>query len=318
MLNGSPGLAGCPCRPTFGPAGPPRGGGPRASTVGGGVAPARAFPGVPGGAVLADQVTGPPAERHEVARPDPPPRAGQQPDHRAGRGRVVQHPQSRDDVGHLGDVEQPAEPDHLDRDPARLDGGAQHRELGPLAAEHGDVGRADAGAVVLGPGVPVRGRARRQVQQPLDPCRDPGRLVRRGVQQGADHPPPPGPPRGRDQPRHLRRLGAQPLLQGGGGVQHAPGVAEAGGQRQTGPAGRRACPGRSRSRWPPGSRRRTGQVARAGAAPAVDRLAGIADRGDRMAAAEQSLQQHPLGDVGVLVLVEQHDLVAGARSRTAG
>ena len=42
-------------------------------------------------------------------------------------------------------------------------------------------------------------------------------------------------------------------------------------------------------------------------APAVDRLAGIADRGDRMATTEDLLQQAALGDRGVLVLVEQHD-----------
>ena len=59
----------------------------------------------------------------------------------------------------------------------------------------------------------------------------------------------------------------------------------------------------------------TAQVAGAGAAPAVDRLAGVADRGDRVAAAEQRLQQHQLGVAGVLVLIEEHDLVAGTLDR---
>ena len=49
MLNASPWLAGC-CRA-----------------------------GHPGGAVLAGQVTGPPAERYQVTWPDPPPWAGEQP-----------------------------------------------------------------------------------------------------------------------------------------------------------------------------------------------------------------------------------------------
>ena len=52
------------------------------------------------------------------------------------------------------------------------------------------------------------------------------------------------------------------------------------------------------------------QVARARAAPAVDRLARVTDRGHRMAAAEQRPEQDQLGVAGVLVLVEQHDLVA--------
>ena len=57
------------------------------------------------------------------------------------------------------------------------------------------------------------------------------------------------------------------------------------------------------------------QVARARAAPAVDGLARVADRGDRVAAAEQRPQQDQLGVAGVLVLVEQHHLVAGPLGR---
>ena len=48
-------------------------------------------------------------------------------------------------------------------------------------------------------------------------------------------------------------------------------------------------------------------VGHARAAPAVDRLQRVADRGDRVAAAEQPHEQQALGDRGVLVLVEQHD-----------
>ena len=53
----------------------------------------------------------------------------------------------------------------------------------------------------------------------------------------------------------------------------------------------------------------------AGPAPAVDRLARVADRGDRVTPAEQRAQQHELGVAGVLVLVEQHDLVAAPLGR---
>ena len=145
---------------------------------------------------------------------------------------------------------------------------------------------------------------------------DPGRLVRRGLQQGADHPPAPGPLRRRDQPRHLAAPPPAAPPGSGGGVQDPPGVAEAGGQQPDLRPACRAC----RARRPrPGGHREVGdepaQVAGAGAAPAVDRLARVADGGDRVAAAEQRLQQHQLGVAGVLVLVEQHDLVAGPLGR---
>lgn len=54
------------------------------------------------------------------------------------------------------------------------------------------------------------------------------------------------------------------------------------------------------------------EVGHGGAAPAVDRLAGVSDGGDGVpgpalgAAAEEGGEQQPLGDGGVLVLVEQH------------
>ena len=50
-----------------------------------------------------------------------------------------------------------------------------------------------------------------------------------------------------------------------------------------------------------------------GTAPAVDRLAGVADGEHRMAAVppEQRLEHAQLADAGVLVLVEEHDLPAG-------
>ena len=320
VLNAFPSLAGCARSPSLGAgrAGHCRAG-PRV-----GAARAIGCPAArPGGAVLAGQVAGSPAECHQVARPDPPPWAGEQSRQGAGRGRVMQHPQGRDHVGHLGDGEQPAQADHFDRDPARLDGGPQHRELGPLAAEHRHVRCPQARAAGRRPAIPVRGRLRRQVQQPFNLRRDPCRLVRRGFQQGADHAPPPGPSRWRHQPRHQRRLRPQSLLQRGGCVQDPFGVAEAGRQLpDLGRAGAAAPAGAvpSPAGRPLASHGKVGdetaQVAGAGAAPAVDRLAGIADGGDRMPAAEQRLQQHQLGVAGVLVLVEKHYLEPGALDRT--
>ena len=141
-------------------------------------------------------------------------------------------------------------------------------------------------------------------------------LVEDRVQQGAGHRPPPGPVRRGHQPGHVGRLVPQFLLDRGGRVEHLRGVAEAGRQLQhRGRAGRRRGP----ERPDPGHHGEVGgeppQVARARAAPAVDGLARVTDRGHRMPAAEQRLQQHELGVAGVLVLVEQDHLVAGALGR---
>ena len=54
------------------------------------------------------------------------------------------------------------------------------------------------------------------------------------------------------------------------------------------------------------------QVVERGPAPRVDVLVGVADRGDRVAGAEQRRHQLGLRDVRVLVLVEQHGLEARA------
>ena len=141
-------------------------------------------------------------------------------------------------------------------------------------------------------------------------------LVQDGVQQGARHRPPPGPVRRGHQPGHVRRLVPQFFLDGRGRVQHLRGVAEAGRQLQhRGRTRRRRGP----ERPDPGHHGEVGgeppQVARARAAPAVDGLARVTDRGHRMPAAEQRLQQHELGVAGVLVLIEQDHLVAGALGR---
>src|SRR5262249_57665565 len=113
-------------------------------------------------------------------------------------------------------------------------------------------------------------------------------------------------------------VGGGPVGGGGGGVGGRGGVAEGGGRLPAPGPPCAAAPIRAVS-VPAGPRLasdgevgdETAQVAGAGAAPAVDRLAGIPHGGDRMAGTEQGLQQHQLRVAGVLVLVEQHDLVAG-------
>ena len=251
---------------------------------------------------LAGQFPRAPAQGDQVTRPDPPPWPGEQPGQRGGLRRVVQHPQGGHDVGDLGDGEQPAEADHLDRDPLRLDRRAQQGELGTLAAEHGDVGGVDAQPV---PGLAVGCDAGGQPEQPGDLFAYPAGLRGGGVEQRADHRAAPGPLRGCHQPGHLGHLVPQVPLDHRGGVEHLAGVAEAGGEL--------GYPGRMRVRGELTGE--PGQVARACPAPAVDRLAGVAHGGHRVPTAEQRTQQDELGVAGVLELIQQHHLVPGALDR---
>ncbi len=214
----------------------------------------------------------------------------------------MHHPQRRDDVGDLRHGQQAAEADYLDRNPALLQGRPQRGELAPLAAQNGDVARTQRIGPALRPPAAVRRDTRRQAQQHGDLARRPVRLVGCGLQQGADHLTAAGPVRRRDQPRHLGRQRAQILLNCGCRIQDPAGVAEAGGQQ---PHRRRRGVGCGEIDG------EAAQVPGARAAPAVDGLARITDRGDRMTAAEQRCQQHQLRLGGVLVLVEQHHLVAG-------
>ena len=65
--------------------------------------------------VCAGQLAGPPAEQGQVTRPDPPPRPGQQPDQVRVGGDVVDQPQRRGHVHHLGQMQQATEADDLHR-----------------------------------------------------------------------------------------------------------------------------------------------------------------------------------------------------------
>ena len=255
---------------------------------------------------LPGQLHGALVERDQVARPQPPARPGEQPGEFVPGGGVVQHPQGGDDVAHLGHLDEPAQPDDLDGDAALLQRVADHGELGAFAAQHRDVAVAERPPGLLfgpgqavGRGVPVRRLPQRQV----DLLGDPGGLLGLGAQQGAGDPAPADARRPRVEHGDVLGLGAQRLGDALGDLQHPFAVAEAGGQLAD-------------RRGPAGPLREVGgeadQVARAGAAPAVDGLAGVADRGDRVAVSEQRPQQHELGVAGVLVLVEQHHLVAAA------
>ncbi len=224
----------------------------------------------------------------------------------------MQHPQRRHHVLHLGHDEQAAEPHHLDRNPARLDGPPQRHELRSLPAQHRDVRRPHPGRPPVRPRLPVRRAARLGREQRGDLPGDPFGLVQHRVEQGADDGPPVCPVRAGHQPRHVRGLVPQVLLDSGRGVEHPCGVPEAGRQQQH----RRRTRGRRGPERPdPGDHREVDgeppQVPRARAAPAVDGLARVPDRRHRMPAAEQRAQQHQLRVAGVLVLIEQDHLVTG-------
>ena len=78
----------------------------------------------------------PGAEAVEVGRAQAARRPGEQAHQPVAAGGVLHHPEQRDQVGHLGRVQQPAEPDDLVRDAPRLECLDHRVELGTLAAQH--------------------------------------------------------------------------------------------------------------------------------------------------------------------------------------
>ena len=235
-----------------------------------------------------------PAELTEVGRTQRPARTSQHPDHvRVGR-HVTEHPEHGDDVGDLGHLEQPVQPDDLDGhapgDQRRVEGPdrrvppRQHRDVAPAGDERAVVGRHDA---VRHPGdLAVLGVERRR--------RDLARWRPvRGDQVYVDAVPP------------QLRIAAQGRRQRVRRVQddlaRAPVHGQRIGERRLAVGAREA--GRERD-----------DVGRRRAAPPVDGLARIAHGRDRVpppllgrSAGEQGSQELRLGGRRVLVLVQQHD-----------
>ncbi|MFK4545354.1 hypothetical protein RKD29_004950 [Streptomyces tendae] len=238
---------------------------------------------------VAHQQPGAAAQERQVARADAPARSGEQP-HQGGVGpRVLEDLADGDQVGHLGQVQQPGEADDLDGDVAGDQRALDLGEVGRRPAQDGDLSGRRAGAHEVGDGVG-----------------DPADLLGVGAQQGAaDHAVAFG-AGGGAQGLHARVHGAQGLGEAVGEVEEATAAAAVLAERLTGR----------------GSSVRVGEVfgevvevGDGGAPPAVDGLAGVAHGGHGMAgaAAEQTREEDALGHGRVLVLVEQHDPVLVAQ-----
>ncbi|MFC5043059.1 hypothetical protein [Ornithinimicrobium kibberense] len=159
----------------------------------------------PGTVARPAQLTRPGPEGVHVPGPQPADGAGEQPHHLIPAGGFLGRPQHGDQVEDLGGVEQPAQPDHLHRQPSSTQRVDHRRELGPGPAEHG---RRAARTEVLGhPAGDVVGL--------LDLIDEPGHLDQPGARGGRGRQRPDGDPGGR----------LQVPGDGVGGGQHAAGVA---------------------------------------------------------------------------------------------
>ena len=233
------------------------------------------------------QLRGPSAQQAEVTGADRPARPGEQGEQRGVGGDVVHEVQDRDDLGHLGKPQQPVEADDLDRD-ARVRQGVE--DLGGVRV----VARQDSGlgprhAAVVRVGGAHAGHQRSQLATVrLVDRRADDAVARLGL--------------GLERRDGVVRV-VERRRQQVGGLEDPPLRAPVDGER-VGPH----RPGRGRERL--------GEVEDVGdrrAAPAVDRLVGVADRGHgvpptagRIGAGEDPRQHDRLGHRGVLVLVEQH------------
>ncbi len=178
-------------------------------------------------------------------------------------------------------MQQPGQADDLDRDVPGDQGALDLGEVGRCAAQDGDLTGRGSGPDEVGHGV----------GGPVD-------LLGMGGQQGAaDHAVAFG-AGGRAEGLHARVEGAQGLGETVGEVEEA---APAAAVLAEGLAGRGPAVGVGEVLG------EVVEVGDGGAAPAVDRLAGVADGGDGVAGAlaEQAGQEDALGDRRVLVLVEQ-------------
>ena len=217
----------------------------------------------------------------QVWQTDRPARSREQPDQRRSRARVAEHPQGADDVDDLGGGEQPAQAQDAMRDAAAPEGIAEaHHVL--LAAEQNRARRREGAGTAL-------------VAHATEPLRHPiGLGVEVDIERELDltRRCPPG---GRATRGRRRIRSGQGCQHGVGCGEHARAVAPAGGEGELG-AWRAE---RERPSEP-------GEVARAGAAPAVDRLMRIA-HGHHGRSGEECGEKIGLHDRGVLVLVEEDD-----------
>ena len=228
------------------------------------------------------QLTRPRAQGDQVARPEPGGRPGEQPHQPVAAAGIVHHPQRGKQVGDLGGGQQPAEADHLDRQPARGQGRLDDLELRALAAQHG------CRRLGAPPGLPPHGG------EVIGHC---GSLVLDRLVGPHEHVTRAGAGPCRQLPDGHGRLAAQRAGDDVRGVEHEPVVAPAG--RQVEHPGRRGVGGPE----PVGE---AGKGAGARTPPAVDGLVGVTHRGHRVGVAEQRVQHLELGVAGVLVLVQQH------------
>jgi hypothetical protein len=192
----------------------------------------------------------------------------------------VHRPRVRQYLGHLGLLEQPGQPDDLDRDVALVEGALDQAEQPRRPAQHRDVGPPRAAVVQPRDGLGDRPSLAPFVHEARD--RDlalavGGRRAELLVGVGA---------------LRVRDRRDQRVCRG----QDPRSRAEVGVERQ--PRGRRAV-------GPAEPLRELEQVVKGCPPPRVDVLIRVADRGDRMAPAEQGVHQVGLGDVRVLILVQK-------------
>lgn len=178
-------------------------------------------------------------------------------------------------------MQQPGEADDLHGDVAGDEGALDLGEVGRCAAQDGDLAGRLSGA-----------------DEMCDGVGEPVHLLGVGAQQGAAHHAVPLGARGRAEGLHARVQGAQGFCEAVGEVEEAAAAAAVLAERLAG-GGAAVGVGEVFGE--------VVEVGDGGAAPAVDRLAGVADGGHRVAraAAEQARQEDALGHGGVLVLVEQ-------------
>ena len=191
----------------------------------------------------------------------------------------MQHPKRAHQVGDHRLIEQSGDAEHVRRNPARAQRGGEHAHIGECAAQQRAARRGPVGPA----GEPAR--------EPL------GDLLGLVVDRlGPAHVEPPGCGEGRGREGCLGDPCVERRDDGVRRLEHHPGVA---------PARREVvdrCVAAREVRAEPGEVRGTRP------APSVDRLVGIADGHDRLAA-EQRGEQPRLHDARVLVLVEQHGAI---------